>query len=87
VAADGVHEPTPSEVERATGALLPFVRRWGLALNPENVQFMAYAALRHATGTLSPEGVWADVEQMLDEDEAAYRRMQAKMHERPDEEG
>lgn len=39
-------EPTPAEIERASDALMPFVDRWKLPLNPEDVEVIAYAALR-----------------------------------------
>jgi hypothetical protein len=46
-----VSEPTPEQVERGTTALVPFVQEWGLPLNPENLDEMAYAVLKHARRT------------------------------------
>jgi hypothetical protein len=50
-------EPTPEQIERGTHALVPFVQEWGLPLNPEDLDEMAYAVLRHAqaTGPIAPE--------------------------------
>jgi hypothetical protein len=42
-------EPTRQEMLRALTALGPFVRRWGLPLNPEDMEELAYAVLRRAT--------------------------------------
>ena len=33
---------------RATTALVPFVRAYGLPVNPEDLEVMAYAVLRYA---------------------------------------
>ena len=60
-------EPTASEVDRAVTALLPFVRRWGLSLNPEDVTEMAYAALAHARSEESPEQIVDVVEAQIDQ--------------------
>jgi hypothetical protein len=50
-----VREPTPEQIERGTTALVPFVQQWGLPLNPENLDEMVYAVLKHArkTGPIS----------------------------------
>lgn len=45
-------EPSPHEVERGVAALVPFVRAWSLPLNPENLDLLAYAVLRHARSSL-----------------------------------
>ena len=60
-------EPTASELDRAVTALLPFVRRWGLSLNPEDVTEMAYAALVHARSEESPEQIVDVVEAQIDQ--------------------
>ena len=49
-----MNEPTPDEMVRAVTALLPFVSRWDLPLNPEDVEVLAYAALRHARSDRPP---------------------------------
>lgn len=78
---DGVEVPTANEVQRGAAALGPFVNRWRLPLNPENVELMVYAVLRHVRGELPLAEIWDDSEKLLDEDAAAHARMLAKMAE------
>ncbi|WP_249998940.1 hypothetical protein [Actinoplanes sp. M2I2] len=72
-------EPTADEVLRGVTALLPFVRRWDLALNPEDVEELAYAVLLHVRSELSLEEVFAAVEQQIDEHERRMRRLHDAM--------
>jgi hypothetical protein len=76
-----VSEPTADEVLRGTTALLTFVREWGLPLNPENVDEMAYAVLLHARSDGPLEGIPPAVEQQIREHVEAYRRMSEAMGE------
>jgi hypothetical protein len=44
-------EVTPEQIERGSSALVPFVQEWGLPLDPENLDEMAYAVLLHGSKT------------------------------------
>jgi hypothetical protein len=46
-----VSEPTPEQIEPGSSALVPFVQAWRLPLNPENLDEMVYAVLKHARKT------------------------------------
>ncbi len=58
---------------RAATALMPFVHRFGLPLNPEDVQEMAYAAVHHFRGHGPLEDIVPAVEAQIDAHEAAMR--------------
>jgi hypothetical protein len=70
-----------AQFERASDALLFVVQRWNLSLNPEDVDLMAYVALKHATSTEPLETaeqyaeMETDVNAILDEDRADHERM------------
>ncbi|MBL7258740.1 hypothetical protein [Paractinoplanes lichenicola] len=66
-------EPSDDEMMRASAALIPFVRRWGLPLNPENVAELAYAVLVHSRSLLPMEEIPAAVERQIDEHEEQAR--------------
>ena len=69
-----------AQIERATSALVPFMRKWHLQLNPENLELMAYAVLKHAPGVLSEEELQRiedDVSRIIDEDAAKARLLLA----------
>jgi len=68
-------EPTPDELVRAATALIPFVRRWHLSLNPEDLEELAYAALHHARSDARPEQIVAAVEQQIDQHQQQARRL------------
>jgi hypothetical protein len=51
-------EPTSTQVERAAGALAPFVREWNLSLNPEDLAELAYAVLLHHDS----EATWDEID-------------------------
>ena len=60
-------KPTPEQVERAAGALVPFVEEWKLPLNPEDLAELAYAVLMHHDSDASREEIEAAVrEQIMD---------------------
>lgn len=71
--------PDEQQMMRATTALGPFVRRWNLPLNPEDLAELAYAVLRHARSDDTPEQIVDAVEHQLDEHEAAARRLTEAM--------
>jgi hypothetical protein len=60
-------EPTPRQVERAAGALVPFVHEWSLPLNPEDLAEIAYAVLVHHDSDASWEEVDAAVRAQIEE--------------------
>lgn len=62
-------------VERGTAALIPFVQRWKLSLNPEDLAEMAYAVLEHADSTIDFHEVHRLVHEQLDEHEAKARSL------------
>lgn len=65
--------------DAATTALGPFVRRWNLPLNPEDLAELAYAVLRHADSGDDPDRIVAAVERQNDEHEEAARRLAEAM--------
>ena len=70
-----------TQLERASNALLPFVDEWKLSLNPEQVDLMAYAALRHASSEQPLESaenytqIDRDVRGLIADDRARHARM------------
>ncbi len=77
-------EPSEDEMVRASAALIPFVRRWDLPLNPENVNELAYAVSLHARSTLPIDEIPAAVERQIDEHEEQHRQMLDAMAEAAD---
>ena len=51
-------------MERAEAALFPFVKRWGLPLNPEHLSEIAGAVLEHADG-VATESESAEIEKSV----------------------
>src|SRR3954462_2036823 len=43
-------EPTQVEIHRGVTPLVPFVQEWRLALNPEDLEEIAYEVLKHSHG-------------------------------------
>jgi hypothetical protein len=72
-------EPTEQELCRAVAALEPFVRRWGLPLNPEDMDELAYAVLRHARSNDNLEAITTAVEGQIDEHEAKAQQLRDAM--------
>ena len=68
-------EPSEQEVRRGTAALVPFVQAWNLALNPENLDLMAYAVLRGVRSEASFEEIDQMARELIAEDAEADRRM------------
>jgi hypothetical protein len=58
-------EPTQVEIHRGVTALVPFVQEWRLALNPEDLEEIAYAVLKHSHGPA------------VDEDDVGWREIDA----------
>lgn len=65
-------------IERGESALYPFVEAWHLPLNPENLELMAFAVLKHAMaeGETNHEAIITDVRQLIEEDAEEHARMQ-----------
>ncbi|GIE85757.1 hypothetical protein [Actinoplanes regularis] len=84
-------EPTEQEMLRAAAALGPFVRRWHLPLNPEDMDEIAYAVLRYARTDNDPDEIVVAVEQQIDQHESRARQlleaMQAQIDRRRREQG
>jgi hypothetical protein len=60
-------EPTPEQVERAIGALVPFVQEWNLSLNPEDLAEIAYAVLVHHDSDRSWDEIDAAVRAQIED--------------------
>jgi hypothetical protein len=60
-------EPTRDELARAHAALIPFVAAYGLPLNPEELDEMAYAVVRHATSTATLDEIHEQVRRQIAE--------------------
>jgi hypothetical protein len=69
----GIEQEEQERGERATAALFPFVQEWGLPLNPEDLEEMAYAVLSHADSDRSLEEIHQAVKDQL----AEYKQKQA----------
>ena len=68
-------DPSKDEVERGASALLPFVRDWGVALNPEDLQLMAWVVLRYVPSDLTHEQIIGEVAEILSEETEKRRRL------------
>jgi hypothetical protein len=68
-------EPTAAELFRAVSALIPFIRRWQLPLNPEDAEEVAYAVLLHARSDASPDRIAIAVEHQIDRHEERARTL------------
>jgi hypothetical protein len=75
-----------AKVERGATALLPFVQAWNLALNPEQLDLMSFAVLKHTdeTSSASLTEVINDVQTMIDEDKELQDRMFQAMRSTPE---
>lgn len=76
--------PSESEIRRVSFVLRQFVEPWGLPLNPENLDLMAYCALKYG---LDSSASWAEIEELLkgevQRDREAQGRMREAMRKRP----
>ena len=68
-------EPTREQIERGAAALIPFVKEWDLAVNPEDLDEMAYAVLIHHDSDAS----WNEIDRAVRDQIADNRRRQAEM--------
>ena len=69
------------EVHRAVAALIPFVRRWNLPLNPEDIDEMVYAMLVHTRSDLSADEIMAAVDRQIDDHEQRALELREAMTE------
>lgn len=80
-------EPTETEIQRVKFVLMQFVQPWSLPLNPENLDLMAYCALRYGVNST---GDWAEVEESvakeIQQDQEQHERMLEGWQENIDEE-
>jgi hypothetical protein len=74
-------EPTSEQVERATGALVPFVQEWNLSLNPEDLAEIAYAVLVHHDSAASWNEIHAAVRTQIEEHHRRAEDLQKPMRE------
>ena len=72
-------EPTEQETHRALAALAPFVRRWRISLNPEDLADLAYTVLRHARSNDDLDTITTAVDQQIDHHEAHAQGLQETM--------
>ncbi|WP_221327341.1 hypothetical protein [Actinoplanes sp. L3-i22] len=75
-------EPSVSidELLRGKAAMAPFIRRWGLPLNPEDADLIVWAVLHYArTGENDLSGIAAGAEKHIDDYEADAARMREAM--------
>jgi hypothetical protein len=78
-------EPTPEQVERATGALVPFVREWNLSLNPEDLAEIAYAVLSHHDSDAGWDEIEAAVRAQLEDHRRRAEDLYKQARESPPE--
>jgi len=69
-------KPTEEQMERAVTALVPYVRGWGLALNPEHLYELAGAVLTHFDSDESFEEIHAAESARM----AEFARQQADLY-------
>jgi len=62
-------------VERAAGALVPFVQEWSLPLNPEDLAELAYAVLVHHDSDASSDEIEAAVREQIGESRRRHDEM------------
>jgi hypothetical protein len=72
-------EPSEESMLRAVTALVPFVRTYGLPVNPEDLEVMAYAVLRFGNSTAELPDVAQAVEKLIADHLAAHARMMEAM--------
>ena len=69
-------EPTESDIQRVSFVLSQFVRPWGLPLNPENLDLMAYCALKYGLeSTEDWPAIQSGVAEEVRRDKEAFDRM------------
>ena len=78
-------DPTPEQVERAAGALVPFVQEWNLSLNPEDLEAIAYAVLVHHDSEAGWDAIDAAVRAQIDDHRRQAEALDKAMPEASDE--
>lgn len=80
VSRGSMKEPSESEIRRVSFVLSQFVKPWALPLNPENLELMAYCALKYG---LDSSASWADIEEFVagevQRDEEEHERIREAM--------
>ena len=76
-------EPTTEQVERASGALVPFVQEWKLSLNPEDLAEIAYAVLIHHDSEASWDEIDAAVRAQIEDHRRQAEAMSRAMSDEP----
>jgi hypothetical protein len=74
-------KPTPEQVDRAVGALIPFVQEWNLSLNPEDLAEIAYAVLVHYDSDASWDAIDASVRAQIEDHRRQAEALGEAMHE------
>jgi hypothetical protein len=64
---------------RAETAVVPFVRAFGLPVNPEDLELMAYVVLRFGNSTEELSDIAQAVEKLITDHLAAHARMMEAM--------
>jgi len=72
-------EPTRDQFLRGMTALYPFVAAYDLPLNPEDLEEMVYAVLKHAVGTGPFEQITEAVNEQIASAAAAHAAMAEAM--------
>lgn len=73
-------EPNTIELRRAAEVLGRFVEPWGLSLNPENLELMAYCVLKYGRqGDLGVSDLHEAVDAEIQADAEGHSRMQDAM--------
>ncbi|MEU7901656.1 hypothetical protein [Actinoplanes sp. NPDC049118] len=72
-------EPTADEMFRAVTAVMPFVRRWQLPLNPEDVEELAYAVPLHARSDRTVAEIDTAVQTQIDQHRQRARHLYEAM--------
>ncbi len=62
-----MEESARAEMQRAIAALIPFVGAYRLPVNPEELEGMSYAVLRHARSTMSPPEIGESVQHQIEQ--------------------
>lgn len=75
-------EPAPEEMRRALVALSPFVAEYRLPVNPEDLELMVYAMLRHLRSPEPDEAVIEGVKALIEEQRVKHEALSRAMRER-----
>jgi hypothetical protein len=65
-------QPTREQIERGAAALVPFVETWGLPLNPENLDELAYAVLVHHDSAATGDEIDAAVRRQIEDAQGGH---------------